>query len=274
MDEQSRAVHWATGAPGPLARGGAGADRWKWWASRSGPVKAESTSNAADPGGPALANSIPLIRASQFFTVRPNENRRNAGPALLREATAVALFVRRFRIPYTVALVLVELGMGCAHLVSPPRLTPRTRVVHLLLPGLLFEACISPRSVRLALGMAQRGAPGSSRRRDLHLHRRGPHDLFGLRAAGMDGGASWRTLLVFGGLVAATESRGRHRPVPATGSADATSHADRSRESVQRWYRGRPPLNSADVRLRCIANQRGAVSSFSSPAEAWPLDSP
>jgi len=51
----------------------------------------------------------------------------------------VAIAARRFRIPYTVALVLSGLILGAAHLFEPPELT-KELVYALFLPGLLFEA--------------------------------------------------------------------------------------------------------------------------------------
>lgn len=57
---------------------------------------------------------------------------------LLVIATAVALVTRRIRIPYTVALVLVGLGVGFSHLLHPVGLS--TDVILLVfLPPLLFE---------------------------------------------------------------------------------------------------------------------------------------
>lgn len=54
-------------------------------------------------------------------------------------ATAVAIAARRFRLPYTVALVLAGLGLGIVHLFDPPNLT-RELLYAVFLPGLLFEA--------------------------------------------------------------------------------------------------------------------------------------
>src|SRR3954471_4243824 len=54
-------------------------------------------------------------------------------------ATAVAIAVRRLRIPHTVALVIVGLAVGLFRLIAPPHLT-RELLFTLFLPGLLFEA--------------------------------------------------------------------------------------------------------------------------------------
>ncbi len=54
-------------------------------------------------------------------------------------ATAVALVVRRFRVPYTVALVLAGLGLGALGWLDAPHLTQEL-LFAVFLPGLLFEA--------------------------------------------------------------------------------------------------------------------------------------
>jgi CPA1 family monovalent cation:H+ antiporter len=54
-------------------------------------------------------------------------------------ATAVAIAARRFRIPYTVALVVTGLVLGAVHALEPPALT-RDLMFAVFLPGLLFEA--------------------------------------------------------------------------------------------------------------------------------------
>ncbi|MBI2395014.1 MAG: cation:proton antiporter [Deltaproteobacteria bacterium] len=58
---------------------------------------------------------------------------------LLAVATAVALAARRFRFPYTVALVLAGLVLGATHAFAPPHLT-KDLLYSVFLPGLLFEA--------------------------------------------------------------------------------------------------------------------------------------
>ena len=57
-------------------------------------------------------------------------------------ATAVAIAVRRFRIPYTVALVVVGLVLGAFHLISTPHLT-KDLLFAVFLPGLLFDAAFN-----------------------------------------------------------------------------------------------------------------------------------
>jgi len=58
---------------------------------------------------------------------------------LFAVATAVALFARWIRVPYTVALVIAGLGLGAAHAFEPPHLT-KELLFAVFLPGLLFEA--------------------------------------------------------------------------------------------------------------------------------------
>ncbi len=63
-------------------------------------------------------------------------------------ATTVALAVRRFRVPYTVALVLAGLGLGAAQLIAAPHLT-KELLFAVFLPGLLFEAAFHLKAERL-----------------------------------------------------------------------------------------------------------------------------
>jgi Na+:H+ antiporter len=60
-------------------------------------------------------------------------------------ATAVAIVVRRVRLPYTVGLVAAGLIIGSLRLVNAPHLTPRLLFV-LVLPGLVFEAAFNLRA--------------------------------------------------------------------------------------------------------------------------------
>lgn len=59
--------------------------------------------------------------------------------ALFAVATAVALVARRFKLPYTVALVVAGLVLGTARAFEAPRLT-KELLYAVFLPGLLFEA--------------------------------------------------------------------------------------------------------------------------------------
>jgi CPA1 family monovalent cation:H+ antiporter len=57
-------------------------------------------------------------------------------------ATAVAIAVRRFRVPYTVALVIVGLVLGAFRVIEVPHLT-KELLFTAFLPGLLFEAAFN-----------------------------------------------------------------------------------------------------------------------------------
>jgi monovalent cation:H+ antiporter, CPA1 family len=57
-------------------------------------------------------------------------------------ATAVAIAVRRFAIPYTVALVVVGLALGALNVVEAPHLT-KELLFAVILPGLIFEAAFN-----------------------------------------------------------------------------------------------------------------------------------
>lgn len=54
-------------------------------------------------------------------------------------ASVVAVIARKLRTPYTVALVLVGLGLGALHLLHAPQLTQNVLFL-VFLPGLIFEA--------------------------------------------------------------------------------------------------------------------------------------
>lgn len=58
---------------------------------------------------------------------------------LFAVAAAVAIVARRFKVPYTVALVVAGLLLGELHALQPPLLT-RTLLFSIFLPGLVFEA--------------------------------------------------------------------------------------------------------------------------------------
>ncbi|MDP2343668.1 MAG: sodium:proton antiporter [Deltaproteobacteria bacterium] len=58
---------------------------------------------------------------------------------LFAVASIVALIAKRFRLPYTVALVVAGLALGTVDVVDPPHLT-QTLLYSVFLPGLLFEA--------------------------------------------------------------------------------------------------------------------------------------
>lgn len=63
----------------------------------------------------------------------------NAFIILFCVATAVAMVVRRYQMPYTVALVLAGVGIGTLGVIEAPHLT-KELLFAVFLPGLLFEA--------------------------------------------------------------------------------------------------------------------------------------
>ncbi|MBK7857879.1 MAG: sodium:proton antiporter [Archangiaceae bacterium] len=62
--------------------------------------------------------------------------------ALFSVATAVALVARRFKLPYTVALVVTGVVLGTVHAFEAPHLTQEL-LYAVFLPGLLFEAAFA-----------------------------------------------------------------------------------------------------------------------------------
>lgn len=116
-------------------------------------------------------------------------------------STAVAIAVRRLRVPFTVALVIVGLALGSFHLVDAPDLTQEL-LFTFFLPGLLFEAAFhlqldAFRKVwRLAVGFAVPGVMIAAGITAALVVLAG-------RALGL--GLDMKLGLVFAGLVAATD---------------------------------------------------------------------
>lgn len=118
-------------------------------------------------------------------------------------ATIVAIVVRRFGAPYTVALVIVGLVVGTLHVVEAPHLT-KELLFAIILPGLLFEASFN-------LDMKEFWG---NRRAIAGLAVPGVIVAIALTAAivtpvlswmGHDPTFDWRYGLVFGALIAATD---------------------------------------------------------------------
>jgi len=122
---------------------------------------------------------------------------------LFSVATATAIAVRSIRFPYTVALVLVGLGIGAFHVVEPPHLT-KELLFAVILPGLLFEAAFNIDAKefwasRLTIGaLAVPGVVAAIALTAL---------LVAAMMAGfaLDPSFGWRYGLVFGSLIAATD---------------------------------------------------------------------
>ncbi len=118
-------------------------------------------------------------------------------------ATAVAVAVRRVRIPYTVALVVTGLAIGALGLVSPPRLT-KELLFTFFLPGLLFESAFHldldafRRVWKSTIALA---VPG------VIIGMLATAAVFGGLIRVMTGASAidWRFGVVFGALVAATD---------------------------------------------------------------------
>lgn len=118
-------------------------------------------------------------------------------------ATAVAIAVRRLRIPYTVALVLVGLLLGALNLIEPPHLT-KDLLFSLLLPGLLFEAAfnLDAREFRRnTMAISALAVPGVVAAIGLTAVIVTPV----LNALSLDRGFTWEYGLLFGALIAATD---------------------------------------------------------------------
>lgn len=118
-------------------------------------------------------------------------------------ATATALAVRRLRVPYTVALVIVGLIMGSFDLVTPPRLT-RELLFTFFLPGLLFEAAFHldlAAFSRIWRSAAALAVPGVI----VGMIVTAAMVVSLLRIVSADPTYDWRFGLVFGALVAATD---------------------------------------------------------------------
>lgn len=118
-------------------------------------------------------------------------------------ATAVAILVRHLRLPYTVALVLVGLGLGAAHLVAPPHLT-KELLFAVFLPGLLFEAAFhldGHEVARNKLTIATLAVPGVV----IAIVLTGIVTTLAFSGLDVEGEFTWRAGLVFGAVIAATD---------------------------------------------------------------------
>jgi CPA1 family monovalent cation:H+ antiporter len=122
---------------------------------------------------------------------------------LFAVSTAVALFARRARVPYTVALVLTGLLLGDFDLFPAPQLT-KELLLFAFLPGLIFEAAlhIDWREFRdNALTILLLAVPGVIASMALITLLLTP--LIG--SLGLGAGFGWRQALVFGALISATD---------------------------------------------------------------------
>ncbi|MFO0611899.1 MAG: cation:proton antiporter [Polyangiaceae bacterium] len=122
---------------------------------------------------------------------------------ILVVATAVALAVRRFRMPYTLALVIAGLAIGSTRLIPTPRLT-KELLYALCLPGLIFEAALHLkakdflRNKLTILGLAVPGLVAA-------VALTGAALAALLNAVGFAEGLQLPAALVFAALIAATD---------------------------------------------------------------------
>lgn len=122
---------------------------------------------------------------------------------LFAVATAVAIGARRWRIPYTVALVGAGILLGLLNVLEPPHLT-KDLLFTIFLPGLLFEAAYHMpfrqfwrnRTMIFALAI-----PGVAAAIALTAVILTPV----VNTLGLTTGFDWRHALVFGALIAATD---------------------------------------------------------------------
>jgi Na+:H+ antiporter len=118
-------------------------------------------------------------------------------------ATAVAIGARRFRLPYTVALVLAGLALGVAHLFEPPDLT-KELLYAVFLPGLLFEAAFHLEFHDFwhdRVAIAALAVPGVATAIALTAVFLEPI----IKTFGLGGTFGWPHAVVFGALIAATD---------------------------------------------------------------------
>jgi CPA1 family monovalent cation:H+ antiporter len=111
--------------------------------------------------------------------------------------------VRHVRIPYTVALVVVGLVLGALHLVQPLHLT-KELLFTLVLPGLIFEASFNLDAAefgRNRLAMVTLAIPGVV----VAMGLTAALVSFLLSVTAIDPAFDWRSGLVFGALIAATD---------------------------------------------------------------------
>jgi len=118
-------------------------------------------------------------------------------------ATAVAIAVRRWRIPYTVALVIAGLVLGWLHAFQAPSLS-KELLFSVFLPGLIFEAAFHiefKEFWRNRLAIVSLAVPGVVAATALTALILTPV-ASGLHFAE---GFNWRYALVFGALISATD---------------------------------------------------------------------
>jgi CPA1 family monovalent cation:H+ antiporter len=122
---------------------------------------------------------------------------------LFSVAAAVAIAVRQWHVPYTVALVLTGLVLGILNLFAPPHLT-KGLLFSVFLPGLLFEAAFHMEFRefwRNRLAIASLAVPGVAAAVLLTTVFLTPV----VNALHLEQKFTWQYALVFGALIAATD---------------------------------------------------------------------
>ena len=122
---------------------------------------------------------------------------------LFAAASAVAIAARRFRIPYTVALVLAGIGLGATHVVGDVHLT-KTLMFAVFLPGLIFEAAYHLKLADFranARGIVALAVPGVV----ATIGVTGALLIAGASFTGFAKGFAWSHALIFAALIAATD---------------------------------------------------------------------
>jgi CPA1 family monovalent cation:H+ antiporter len=122
---------------------------------------------------------------------------------LFSVAAAVAIVVRQWHVPYTVALVLAGLALGIVNVFTPPHLT-KELLFSVFLPGLLFEAAfhIEFREFwRNRSAVVSLAVPGVAAAVALTTVVLTPV----VNTLHLEQGFTWQYALVFGALIAATD---------------------------------------------------------------------
>ncbi|HEX3866145.1 MAG TPA: cation:proton antiporter [Gemmatimonadaceae bacterium] len=145
-----------------------------------------------------VRRSIPASNPPEQFAMSVT-----AGVILLYcVATVVAIITQRVRIPYTAALLLVGVALGASHVVALPHLT-KDLLFAIFLPGLLFEAAYHLEVQELrenAYAIGALAVPGVVAAIAITA-------LFLVAGSALLGKppVAWRTALIFGGVIAATD---------------------------------------------------------------------
>jgi CPA1 family monovalent cation:H+ antiporter len=118
-------------------------------------------------------------------------------------ASLVAIAVRRARVPYTIALVVVGLAVSALHVVEAPHLT-RELLFALFLPGLVFEAAYNIHVTELRTNwrtITALAVPGVI----VAIALTTVVVIGVFRLLDLEPGLTWRYAMVFAALVAATD---------------------------------------------------------------------